>query len=156
MVFIFIIVIFSKSKVNVKRENGYNRNITNISSEGDNQGKKYNILLVDDNDLNNKLFIRILGKYNVNVDVVNSGSDCIQKIKDGNKYDLILLDYLMPVKSGLDTFKEIKSINSNITNIIALVTSESEKNDALNNGFNGYLMKPVNQNELDMIINNIK
>lgn len=156
VVFIFVIVLFSKSKATVKRENGYNRNITNISSDGDSQGRKYNILLVDDNDLNNKVLVRLIGKYNANVDVVNSGNDCIQKIKDGNNYDLILLDYLMPVMSGRDTLIQLKSINPSITNIYALATSEGEKNNALNDGFNGCLMKPINQNDLDMIINNIK
>lgn len=61
----------------------------------------------------------------------------------------------MPGMSGRDTLIQIKNINSNLF-VVALITSENECNNLLNEGFNDYLMKPISENEVNRIISNIK
>ena len=50
---------------------------------------------------------------------------------------------------------ELKNIKSDL-NIISLVTSDVDGNRSLEEGFNGYLFKPVNQVQLDNVINNLR
>ena len=54
------------------------------------------ILVVDDNKLNLKVATRLLKEYNVEIETIDSGFECIEKIKAGQTYDLILMDDMMP------------------------------------------------------------
>lgn len=106
---------------------------------------KYRILIVDDNKMNLKVATRLLSSYNIKIDEVSSGEECISKIKDGNKYDLIFLDHLMPNLDGIATVKILKKIGCKIP-IVAMsanvVTDVSEK--YLKEGFDDYIAKPIN------------
>ena len=70
------------------------------------------ILLVDDNKLNLKIATRLLSEYNINVDAIESGFVCLDKIKDNEKYDLILLDDMMPKMSGTETLHNLRLIEN--------------------------------------------
>lgn len=116
------------------------------------------ILLVDDNALNIKVANKILEKYNANmVTSVVSGFDCLDKITAGEKYDVILLDDMMPKMSGIETLNELKKIPGFNTPVIALtanaITGMKEK--YLNEGFNGYLGKPIEKDQLIKVMNEI-
>ena len=69
------------------------------------KGKK--ILIVDDNTLNLKVATKFLEIYNPEVETVESGFACLEKVKDNN-YDLILLDDMMPKMSRSRNSKKIK------------------------------------------------
>ena len=58
------------------------------------------ILLVDDNELNIKVATTLLKKYDFNIDSCISGRECLEKIRLGNKYDIIFLDDMMPRMRG--------------------------------------------------------
>ena len=113
------------------------------------------VLLVDDNKINLKVAERLLESYGIKTESVESGYDCIEKIKNGNKYDLIMLDDMMPRMSGVETLKKLKEIKGFDTKVIALtanaLTGMREK--YLSEGFNDYLAKPINKEELNKIIN---
>ena len=116
------------------------------------------LLLVDDNALNIKVANKILEKYNANmVTSVVSGFECLDKIKAGEKYDVILLDDMMPKMSGVETLNELKKIPGFNTPVIALtanaITGMKEK--YLNEGFNGYLGKPIEKDQLIKVMNEI-
>ena len=116
------------------------------------------LLLVDDNALNIKVANKILEKYNANmVTSVVSGFECLDKIKAGEKYDVILLDDMMPKMSGIETLNELKKIPGFKTPVIALtanaITGMKEK--YLNEGFNGYLGKPIEKDQLIKVMNEI-
>ena len=116
------------------------------------------ILLVDDNALNIKVANKILEKYNANmVTSVVSGFECLDKITAGEKYDVILLDDMMPKMSGVETLNELKKIPGFNTPVIALtanaITGMKEK--YLNEGFNGYLGKPIEKDQLIKVMNEI-
>ena len=124
-----------------------------IVDEVNAQNKK--VLLVDDNKINLKVAERLLETYGIEVESVESGFACLDKISEGKKYDLIMLDDMMPKMSGVETLKKLKAIPGFATKTIALtanaLTGMREK--YLQDGFDDYLAKPINKNELNKIIN---
>lgn len=114
-------------------------------------GKK--ILIVDDNKLNLKVASRLLEPYKVSVELVTSGIECIDMVKNNN-YDLILMDDMMPKMSGTETLMELKKMNDFNTKVIALtanaITGMKEK--YLELGFDDYLAKPIDKLELNRVL----
>ena len=116
-------------------------------------GKK--VLVVDDNKLNIKVASRILERYKFDIDTSESGKDAIYKVKSGNDYDIIFLDHMMPEMDGIETMKILKKLDGyNIPPIVALPANAitGVKEMYLNVGYDEYLSKPININELDKII----
>lgn len=117
----------------------------------DANGKK--VLVVDDNLLNIKVAERLLAKYNVTIESVMSGQECLNKVNEG-KYDLILLDDMMPKMTGGETFIKLKEIEGFNTPVVILtanaITGMREK--YLSDGFDDYLAKPIEQLELNRVI----
>ena len=85
------------------------------------QNKK--VLLVDDNKINLKVAERLLKTYGIDVECVDSGFACIDKIKAHEKYDLIMLDDMMPRMSGVETLKKLKEIPGFDMKVIALTAN---------------------------------
>ena len=118
--------------------------------------KNKTVLVVDDNKINLKVAERLLQTYGVLVECVESGFICIDNLKSGKKYDLILMDDMMPKMSGVETLQKIKvEIPEFDIPVIALtanaLTGMREK--YLADGFNDYLAKPINKDELNRVIN---
>ena len=118
--------------------------------------KNKTVLVVDDNKINLKVAERLLQTYGVLVECVESGFICIDNLKSGKKYDLILMDDMMPRMSGVETLQKIKvEIPEFDIPVIALtanaLTGMREK--YLADGFNDYLAKPINKDELNRVIN---
>lgn len=113
------------------------------------------ILIVDDNKLNRKVIEKLLIPYNAKLEIADNGLECIEKIKTGNKFDLILLDHLMPEMDGIETIKVIKKLNKkNIPPIIAMTANvvTEIKDMYIKEGFSDYLAKPVDIKELNKIL----
>lgn len=112
------------------------------------------ILIVDDNLLNIKVEEKLLSKYRAIVDVAQSGMECIQKIYNGQVYDMILMDDMMPQMSGVETFHKLKdNPNFNMTTIALTANAISGmKEKYLSEGFDGYLSKPVAKDDLDQLL----
>lgn len=113
------------------------------------------VLLVDDNKINLKVAERLLESYGIDTESVESGAAALEKIQNGEKYDMILLDDMMPKMSGVETLKKLKEIPGFKIITIALtanaLTGMREK--YLQDGFDDYLAKPINKDELNRIIN---
>ena len=116
------------------------------------KGKK--VLIVDDNLINLKVATRLLLTYKLVTEEVSSGFDCIKKIEEGNKYDLILLDDMMPKLSGVETFKILKKDdNFNIPVVVLTANAISGmKEKYLKQGFNDYISKPIDKKELERVL----
>ena len=115
------------------------------------------ILIVDDNKLNIKVAIRALSSFNFEIDDALSGQECIDKIKAGNKYDLILMDIMMPGLSGVQTLEELlKDPNFN-TPVLALTADavQGSKERYLKAGFNDYLAKPFTKDQIKEKLNKL-
>lgn len=114
------------------------------------------VLVVDDNKINLKVAERLLETYGVKTECVESGFICIDNLKNGKKYDLILMDDMMPRMSGVETLKKIKSeIKDFNIPVIALTANAltGMKEKYINDGFDDYLAKPINKDQLNRVIN---
>ena len=113
------------------------------------------ILVVDDNKLNLKVAARLLKEYNVEIETIDSGFECIEKIKAGQTYDLILMDDMMPKMTGTETIAKLKQIEGYNVPTIALTANaiSGMKEKYMKAGFDGYLSKPIDKLELNRIIN---
>jgi len=111
------------------------------------------ILVVDDNNLNIKVAIRLLKNYNIVPDTVISGSECLEKVKT-NTYDLILMDDMMPKLSGVETFHKLKEDNKFKTPVVILTANaiSGMKEKYLKEGLDDYLAKPIDKQELDRVL----
>ena len=118
----------------------------------DYNGKR--ILVVDDNKVNLKVAERLLRNYNLDITLVSSGQDCIDKINNGEIYDLILMDDMMPNMSGVETFHKLKTISSFNAPVIALTANaiSGMREKYLSEGFDDYLPKPIQKSELNAIL----
>ncbi len=116
------------------------------------KGKK--VLIVDDNLINLKVAARLLLSYKIETEEVASGFDCLKKIEEGNHYDMILMDDMMPKMSGVETFKKLKEIDGFDIPVIALTANAiaGMKENYLKEGFNDYISKPIDKNELERVL----
>lgn len=114
-----------------------------------------NILVVDDNTLNLKVATKLLKPYKCNVEVCESGFACLDKIKEGKTYDIILLDDMMPKMKGSETLTRLKQIDGFNIPVIALTANaiQGMKEQYLLLGFDDYLAKPIEKNELYRVLN---
>lgn len=82
------------------------------------------------------------------VDIANNGQEAVEQAKE-NAYDVIILDIMMPVKSGLEALKEIRA-TGNRTYIMMLTAmgEEDDKVTGLDTGADDYLTKPFSLKEL--------
>ena len=111
------------------------------------------ILVVDDNLLNLKVAERLLKVYKCNITFASSGSECLDKVSN-NKYDLILLDDMMPRMSGTETLQKLKEIDSFNTPVVALTANAitGMREEYINRGFNDYLSKPIVKEDLNRVM----
>ena len=123
-----------------------------INSENNNNIKK--VLIVDDNKLNITVAKKVLDEIVEEVESVMSGQECIDKINAGEKYDVILMDIMMPEMSGETTFKKLKEIPGFNIPVIALTADAESTSRAkyLSEGFNDYIAKPFKKDEIKSIL----
>ena len=112
------------------------------------------ILIVDDNKLNLKFAQKLLAKYNPIIDTAESGMECLEKIKSGKEYDLILLDDMMPKMRGREVLIKLKQEPKYKTPTIALTANaiNGMKEQYLKDGFDDYLAKPIEKSDLCQIL----
>ena len=112
------------------------------------------ILVVDDDDGIRSLVKKYLNENNYLVTTAKSAEDAIEKTSL-IKFDIIVLDIMMPGKSGLEFTNEYKN---KINTPIILLTAKGEANErveGLESGADDYLPKPFEPKELVLRINNI-
>ena len=112
------------------------------------------ILMVDDDDGIRSLVKKYLNENNFLVTTANSAEDAVEKIRI-IKFDLIILDIMMPGKSGLEFIQDNKK---KIETPIILLTAKGEANERIQGlevGADDYLPKPFEPKELILRIQNI-
>ena len=134
---------------NNKKDNIITNDIVNTSDK--------KILIVDDNNLNIKVTTKMLKDLNYQVDSCLSGKECLEKVRNGNKYDIILMDIMMPEMSGIETLNELKKDNNFTIPVIALTADalsgcEEKYKDM---GFNEYLSKPFKKDDITDKLNEL-
>ena len=111
------------------------------------------VLVVDDTPVNVVVVRNLLKKTQVNVDDASSGMECLEKAGH-TKYDLIFLDYRMPVMDGIETLKRLRGLRNNLnatTPIVALTANalSGARERFIKVGFDDYMTKPINVGSLE-------
>lgn len=127
----------------------------NISSNKELELDDKLILVVDDVPLNLKVVEVLLKPFGANVELVNNGKDALEMMKQ-KKYDLILLDHMMPGMDGVETLKQAREISDYYKDaaIIAMTgnASATARDEYLCMGFTDYLEKPILQDKMKEIL----
>lgn len=108
------------------------------------------LLAVDDNSMNLELYRASLKDTKIQIDTAMNGIEALELISR-YKYDLIILDHMMPLMDGMETLKTIKKQNLCQGVPILVITANAvpgEKSVYLNAGFDDYLSKPVSSRQL--------
>ena len=115
--------------------------------------KSFNVLLAEDNEINQKVAIKILEKYNHVVTVVGNGLEAFNAVK-ANRFDVVLMDVQMPVMGGFEATREIRQYEKENsvtrTPIIALTAHAmlGDREKCIQAQMDEYLSKPLKQNLL--------
>jgi len=113
--------------------------------------KKIKVLAVDDDFINLKLLKTMLLKNDFVDEVIEAknGIEAIDILRNKDNIDLILLDIIMPIMNGIEMLKIIKSDESlKDIPVIVLSTDETKKTEALDNGANDFINKPIRESVL--------
>ncbi len=113
------------------------------------------ILLTEDNELNQEIAVVILEEAGFSVDVAGNGQAAIDMLKSAEPgyYQLILMDIQMPVMNGYETTNAIRKLSDPTLSSIPILAMtanafESDKQEALQNGMNGHIAKPIDIEKL--------
>lgn len=112
------------------------------------------VLVVEDNEVNQKLLVRILQKRGCEYDVAANGAEAVEAVSKG-RYDLILMDYFMPVMDGIEATVEIRKLFDDEELPIIAVTANASVQDrkrCLDAGMNDYVTKPVRPGQLQRLL----
>ena len=117
------------------------------------QAPNAKVLVVDDTPVNVVVVKNLLKKTQVQVDGAGSGMECLNKAQ-GQKYDLIFLDYRMPMMDGIETLKRLREIQDNPnmdTPVVALTANaiSGARERFIKEGFDDYMTKPINVESLE-------
>ncbi len=111
-------------------------------------------LVVDDNEANRIILQHMLAYKNIESKLAANGMEALQILLSGERFDIILMDYHMPVISGLETIEKIKALFSkkDETSPLVVLHTSSEEHDVINSfrqEENSYfLLKPIKSEEL--------
>ena len=131
----------AKKLQNFEINNHFNKDDFNFETE---QMPYGTVLVVDDVDTNLYVAQAMLEAFGLKVELVVSGELAIEKIKQGNVYDIIFLDHMMPGMDGMEVAKKLRSMQYHQP-IVAL-TANAIKGQAeifMDNGFSGFMSKPI-------------
>ncbi|MDO5517842.1 MAG: response regulator transcription factor [Clostridium sp.] len=106
-----------------------------------------NILIVEDNRDVNALLVQVIGEAGYNVKSLFNGLEVVKEVKAGN-YHLILLDIMLPYKSGDEILKELRKFSDIPVIIISAKDMVGIKVDLLRIGADDYITKPFDIDEV--------
>lgn len=117
---------------------------------------KAKILVVDDNEMNRRVFINLLKESEIQIDQAESGKRCLE-LTGKKSYDMIFLDHMMPQMDGIETLERMRQADPEgmrKTPVIALTANavSGAREMYLNAGFTEFLSKPVMPDRLERVL----
>ncbi|MDR0302150.1 MAG: response regulator [Treponema sp.] len=112
------------------------------------------VLVVDDTEANLYVAKLLMSPYGLKIDTADSGYEAIDKIKNGNVYDVVFMDHMMPVIDGIEAVKIIRELQY-LHPIIALTANAivGQADIFLENGFDDFISKPIDMRLMDVMLN---
>jgi signal transduction histidine kinase/CheY-like chemotaxis protein/HPt (histidine-containing phosphotransfer) domain-containing protein len=112
------------------------------------------VLVVD--DIKTNLFVaeNFLAPYKLRLDTAISGFEAIAKVKNGETYDIIFMDHMMPLMNGVEATKQIRALG--YEGIIIALTANAVVGSAemfAENGFDDFVSKPIDIKQLNAVLN---
>ena len=114
------------------------------------------VLIVDDVESNLFVARGLMMPYGLTIDIVSSGFEAIDKIKEGNVYDIIFMDHMMPKMDGIEATKIIRG--DGYKHPIVALTANALIGQAkifLDNGFDEFISKPIDLRQLNSVLNKL-
>ena len=121
--------------------------------EHQSQFKDIDVLVAEDNYMNIELYKIIANKVGFNVDIAKNGKEAVEKVQQ-KKYDIILMDWHMPILDGIEATKKIRS--HKVDTPIVGVTANAIKGDreiCIEAGMNDYISKPIRIEQIKTCLN---
>jgi signal transduction histidine kinase/CheY-like chemotaxis protein len=114
------------------------------------------ILVVDDMVSNLDVAVLLTKPYCLQIDTALSGFEAIEKVKCGQEYDIIFMDHMMPKMDGIAATRQIRELNYQLP-IVALTANAivGQADLFLDNGFDGFISKPIDIRQLDDLLNRL-
>ncbi|TNF98055.1 MAG: response regulator, partial [Gammaproteobacteria bacterium] len=116
----------------------------------------HNILVVEDNELNQRYIMDLLSDYAVNVVCVDNGIKAVDACKN-TYFDMIFMDLHMPELDGIDAIRQIRALPGEVANTpVIAITADIFVNDndkLTEEGFTDLMLKPMDEDRLDELIN---
>ena len=111
-----------------------------------------NVLVVDDNEFNLKVAVGLLNLYQIDAKTALSGIEAIEMMQQ-NDFDIVFMDHMMPEMDGIEATHEIRKLCGEDKNLMIIALTANAFQGAqemfLENGFNGFLTKPINVKTLN-------
>lgn len=107
------------------------------------------VLCAEDQKINQKVISLMLAHVNCDLQLVNNGQEALEKLET-EKYDVVLLDMVMPVMDGIETLEQIKRKIKSPPPVIALSANvlDEDRDSYFLAGINDFVSKPINADEL--------
>lgn len=117
----------------------------------------FRVLVVDDNELNLEIAGAMLECCGVKADRVLSGMEAVEAVQKGS-YNMVFMDHMMPDMDGVETLRKIRGLpGSEYKKLPVVALTANATSDAramfLREGFNGFLAKPIDLDELEKVLN---
>ena len=116
---------------------------------------KAKVLVVDDNDMNLAVVKNLMKRSGIIPDMASSGALAIEMIRN-KRYDLVLLDHMMPKMDGIETLERLKEEKLLADGVVVVALTANAvvgaREKYLDKGFDDYLSKPIDIKELEMIL----
>ncbi|MCL2398752.1 MAG: response regulator [Defluviitaleaceae bacterium] len=111
------------------------------------------VLIVDDVEANLFVAQGLLSFYGLNIETCTSGFEAIEKIKQGEVYDIIFMDHMMPDMDGTEAMLTLRDMGYP-KSIVALTanTMIGQEEVFIKNGFDGFISKPIQTKQLNAIL----
>lgn len=126
------------------------------TEQGDQQDKSSvltgkTVIVTDDDHRNIFTLKNVLQKEGMTVVTAENGIDCLKKMKELDKVDIVLMDIMMPVMDGYEAIRQIRQLENNKETPIIALTAKAMKGDrekCLDAGANDYISKPMKLDQL--------
>lgn len=120
----------------------------------------YRVLIVDDHELSRKLLLRQIEAFGISqAETACNGEDALQKLYDEkNTYDIVFLDWAMPVMNGFDLLKNLRRDQRFKQTALVMLSAEAQPDkimEAIEAGVTSYLTKPVMHEDLESALRKI-